>query len=174
MEPEPTHVRSAVPDDAPSIAQIHVVTWQAAYRGIVPDDYLDGLSIAARETRWRDIIAKPESDVLVAERLARIVGWAAFGPSRDEGAGPEVGEVYALYVLPECWASGVGSALWQETRMRLVGQGYLRATLWVLAENRRAIRFYLAAGFRPRAGAEALEDIGGQHLLEACYEIALG
>jgi hypothetical protein len=40
-----TAVRPATPDDADAIASVHVRSWQAAYRGIVPDAMLDALSI---------------------------------------------------------------------------------------------------------------------------------
>jgi hypothetical protein len=39
-------IRLATPDDAWPIAAVDVAGWQAAYRGLMPDDYQDGLSIA--------------------------------------------------------------------------------------------------------------------------------
>ena len=34
--------------DAPAMGRLHVRAWQAAYRGHMPDDYLDGLRAAER------------------------------------------------------------------------------------------------------------------------------
>ena len=51
-----TSVRAATPADAAAIAGVHVRSWQAAYRGIVPDEVLDGLSLPDREQRWRSIL----------------------------------------------------------------------------------------------------------------------
>ena len=36
-------VRPARPDDAPGVASVHVRSWQVGYRGLLAQDYLDGL-----------------------------------------------------------------------------------------------------------------------------------
>ena len=36
-------LRPAEPDDAMEVARVHVRSWQAGYRGLLPDAYLDGL-----------------------------------------------------------------------------------------------------------------------------------
>ncbi len=41
-------VRKAGAGDAAAIAVVHVLSWQAAYEGLVPQDYLDGLDPARR------------------------------------------------------------------------------------------------------------------------------
>ena len=42
-------IRAATISDAYSIAEVQVAGWQAAYRGIMPDSVLDGLSVPKRE-----------------------------------------------------------------------------------------------------------------------------
>ena len=54
----------------------------------------------------------------------------------------------------------------------LADLGYSRATLWVLAANARAIRFYERAGFTLDANSETIIDIGGQSFPEVRYEVA--
>ena len=76
--------RNAHSDDVRGIAEVHVRSWQAAYRGQVPDSYLEGLSVAKRELMWTEILKDQMRGVLVAEDEARIVGFASFGPVRDE------------------------------------------------------------------------------------------
>lgn len=63
-------VRPARITDADGIAEVHVRSWQAAYRGLMPQEVLDGLSVAQRAEGWRRILGDPESDsrTLVAER----------------------------------------------------------------------------------------------------------
>jgi hypothetical protein len=51
-------VRRARVGDERAIADVHVRTWQAAYRGQVPDAFLDGLSIERRTQAWSQIIAQ--------------------------------------------------------------------------------------------------------------------
>lgn len=63
-------VRPATPRDVTAIATIHVETWQVAYRGQVPDEYFERLSVDGRISAWRDILAAtawPSTGVFVAE-----------------------------------------------------------------------------------------------------------
>jgi RimJ/RimL family protein N-acetyltransferase len=50
-------------------------------------------------------------------------------------------------------------------------EGYPRITLWVLAENARARRFYERCGFRLSGATHVLHGLGG--VPEVCYEQAL-
>ncbi|UWF78747.1 hypothetical protein JRG78_11030 [Microbacterium sp. EF45047] len=77
-------VRQAVRGDAPGIAVVHVRAWQEAYRGLMPQDVLDGLSVEQRENGWDAILRdpRPNSLTLVAERDGSIVGWASIGAAR--------------------------------------------------------------------------------------------
>jgi RimJ/RimL family protein N-acetyltransferase len=150
--PETTAVaiRDATPADAREIAEVHVRSWQSAYRGELPDDYLDGLSIGEREAQWVERLAEPQPDggTLVAEEDGRLIGFAGFGPTRDEDAPTATGEVYAIYLLPEWFGRGVGRELFARANDGLSELGYARATLWVLATNERSRRFYERAGWR--------------------------
>lgn len=106
-----TSVRQACHEDAWAIADLHVRTWRAAYRGLIPDDYLDSLSIEGRRQGWVETLRGDTTTVLVAEGSGLLEGFVAFGASREGDTGGRVGEVYALYVQPGAWRSGAGSAL---------------------------------------------------------------
>ena len=58
----PPRIREAVPGDARSIAEIHVRAWQAAYRGQLTDDYLDGLSVEDRLEQHRQSLEAPPAE----------------------------------------------------------------------------------------------------------------
>jgi hypothetical protein len=53
-------VRAAAHGDERGIAQVHVRTWQTAYKGQIPDEFLDGLSVQHRTEAWRQTIAESE------------------------------------------------------------------------------------------------------------------
>jgi ribosomal protein S18 acetylase RimI-like enzyme len=167
-------IRPAIAADARSVATVHVQSWQGAYRGMLPDAYLESLSVEARESVWGGVIEKGSPELWVAEFDSQVVGWSAFGTSRDPDARPRTGELEALYVLPQFWKTGTGRELWLITRRRLIERGFATATLWVLADNQRAIQFYLAAGFAPDAASERQIDRAGRVLREIRYATDLG
>lgn len=160
-------IRFAKPDDAGAIATIHVAAWKAAYRGIVPDEFLDSLSIEQRSDAWRRILLDgPPENVLVAQATDTIVGWISAATSRDPDAGPSTGEIWAVYMAPAHWRTGIGRVLCQQAERSLVEQGSNEVTLWVLKDNRFAQQFYGSMGFIAdpqcektivRAGAEIQE-----------------
>ncbi|MDP3823746.1 MAG: GNAT family N-acetyltransferase [Burkholderiales bacterium] len=158
--------------DARRVAQVHVQAWRAAYVGIVPDAYLASLSVDKRETMWREAIEKQLPELLLARVDSDVAGWVAFDASRDKDAAPGSGEIWALYVDPAHWAGGIGRALLQRARARLNERGFGRVSLWVLAENTRALRFYGAAGFTLDAGSGLQFELGGRKVQELRYALA--
>jgi ribosomal protein S18 acetylase RimI-like enzyme len=162
-------IRPAASSDARDVARVHVDTWRAAYRGLVPEEYLQSLSEDTREQMWRETIARGTPELWVAAIESRIVGWTAFGPCRDPGAEAATGELWAIYVEPLYWMQGIGRELWLVTRRRLMERGYSSATLRVLSGNAKAIRFYCVAGFAPDPESEKEISIGGVSLREIRY-----
>ena len=142
-------VRDATPDDARAIAEVHVASWRWAYRGDLPQEFLEGLSIEDREQMWVSWFADPEAEglVLVAADARGVVGFGHGGPSRDDDTHDGVGEVKAIYLLPDATRSGTGTALLETITMRLRAEGFGRLTLWVLASNDRARGFYEHRGW---------------------------
>jgi GNAT superfamily N-acetyltransferase len=142
-------IRRARPEDARPVAEVHVASWQHAYRGLLPDDYLERLSVDHREAMWREAFADPDqaSGAFVAEIDGRIVGFASFGPSRDEEIPERTGEVPAIYLDPAVLGTGVGRELFEAATIALRDAGFARATLWVLEANALARRFYEKAGW---------------------------
>jgi len=139
-------IRPAVSGDERAIAEVHVRTWQGAYRHVFPAEQLDAMSVERRVEVWAEILADAELGVFVAEREGNVVGFSSVGASRDVGG---EGELYGIYVLPAEWGSGAGGALMEAALDALRGYGYERATLWVLDDNPRARAFYEKHGWRP-------------------------
>ncbi|KQR37529.1 GNAT family N-acetyltransferase [Microbacterium sp. Leaf159] len=160
-------IRDGVIDDADQIAGVHVRSWQAAYRGLIDQEALDGLSISDRAEGWRRIFVNPlptSLGILVAERDGEIVGWASFGSGREEeGAGD--GEVYGIYADPAEWSTGVGRALLDAAEQRILSAGHMRAYLWVLDGNERADAFYARRDWEAD-GASKVEERPGLSLRE--------
>ena len=159
------NVRAAQPQDAVLISETHVLGWQGGYRGLLPQDYLDGMQAGGqRLERWTRTLASLDwsrGGVLVAEQDGSLAGFASFGATRDEDEDPaRVGEVYAIYLAPVAWGQGLGRSLMSAALEHLAAAGYGEATLWVLDTNARARRFYAAAGFSTDGGDKTDESYG--------------
>jgi ribosomal protein S18 acetylase RimI-like enzyme len=169
-------VRVARAADADVIGEIHVVSWQSAYAGQIPDDYLNGLSIADRRRRWRTRLQRPTGNghVLVVEAEHQVTGFSLAGPSRDDDATADTAELYAIYVHPEHQGRGEGRALHDRAITMLRAEGYRLATLWVLTTNERARGFYERMGWHAD-GATKTETLGDTdvNIHETRYERTL-
>ena len=119
---------------------VHCTSWKEAYRGIVSDRYLDSMTVEATTTRARQF----PDNTLVAKDKEKVVGFAVYGPSRDEDL-KNAGEVVAIYVLSAHYGRKIGYRLMNEAFSRL--KEYDTVFLWVLEKNERAIRFYHKYGF---------------------------
>src|SRR5205823_3380191 len=133
-------IRLATGADAAEVAAIQVRAWRAAYAGLMPQGYLDSLSVPDRTERWRAWIDAPPDGVRIwlAEEEGRAVGFSSTGPSRDPEAEPGSGEVYAIYLEPSLVGTGRGRELFAHAVDGLRARGYDRAELWVLPGNDRA------------------------------------
>ena len=134
-------------DDAAAIARVQVAGWRDTYRGIVPQEFLDSISVGDwTERRFRELVSSMAGACShVAEVENEIVGWAYSGPNRDQDS-TYTGELYAIYLLPECQRRGIGLALTVSAAKSLIESGMSSMLLWVLAENWPARRFYEALG----------------------------
>ena len=164
------HIRRAKPLDARGIAEVHVGAWKTAYRGLLPQPVLEGLSVQDAEARWRERLAEAWSELLVLTEDEGIAGYVGYGPTRDETLDPKkVGEVYVLYVAPLAWRKGYGSALLREAMDSLRKEGSREVVVWVLYNNQQAIAFYEAAGFVADGARRVKERADGTQMVIARY-----
>jgi GNAT superfamily N-acetyltransferase len=152
-------LRLATPRDAPEIVDLQIAAWRAAFVPLLPLDF----QIPPRE---QFLImgerAQGEAGVerTVAELDGRLAGFCTHGPSRDAGAPPEVGELRAIFVHPDRWRAGVGTALVDNALDSLRRAGFSEVIVWSFRDNAPANRFYERHGFRPDGAAETRELFG--------------
>ncbi|WP_018972105.1 GNAT family N-acetyltransferase [Rudaea cellulosilytica] len=140
-------LRPAEPDDAMEVARVHVRAWQAGYRGLLAQDYLDGLRAEDRARRYDFANPDPRRPAtLVALDGGAVCAFTTTMPAGDTDM-PECGELCALYVDPDYWGRGIGTVLVRAARARLRDQGFREAVLWLLTGNARGERFYRADGW---------------------------
>jgi len=160
-------IREAIPTDAEVIAKVLVETWQDAYLGLIPDDYLANLSISERTKVWKKNLTKKEDNTLTLIGCVenKVLAWASFGHSRDDDSDNKRGELWGIYVHPTAQGKKLGSMLMFEGIAFLKKKGYSSATLWVLTTNKKTRKYYEAKGWKiegkvkiaPRKGFELHE-----------------
>jgi ribosomal protein S18 acetylase RimI-like enzyme len=174
-------VRRATPEDATALAQIHVAAWQAAYRGVMADAFLDGLDVRQWAERWRQTLAgtrgpehTPETVLVVELDGGPPLGFAMTGPERQPSPHSETrGELWAINIAPDAWGQGLGRLLLREAERALADAGHGEAVLWVVAANGRARRLYERAGWHAD-GAEKRDTRLGFDIHEVRYARGLG
>ncbi|MFF9496443.1 GNAT family N-acetyltransferase [Streptomyces flaveolus] len=157
--------------DCDRVSEIRIRGWQSAYRGLMPQSYLDGLSVTEDAERRRALFTRAPAGLvnLVAEDDAGdVVGWACHGPYREGELRTADAELYAIYVDTGRFGSGVGQALLRESAGRCAAAGHPRMLLWVLEGNARARHFYERAGFHADGAVES-SDVDGVAVPEVRY-----
>ncbi|WP_084243656.1 GNAT family N-acetyltransferase [Planomicrobium okeanokoites] len=158
-------IRKAKLADAKGIAHVHVDSWLATYRGIVPDTYLDQISYGAREELWNDNL-KAENNFVAENDEGHIIGFADGGKERTGKYEKLQGELYSIYILPEYQGKGLGRSLMKRVVEHLGDSGYNSMLVWVLEENP-------SRGFYEKMGGKKVDrktlTISGKVLNEIAY-----
>lgn len=140
-------IRKATIMDSEVISRIHASSWKAAYKGIVPQRYLDELKYDFWENAFQNWLINNLVTAQLIYENETPVGCIAYGKSRDEKL-PEWGEIVSIYVLPEYCRKGYGQRLIKLAINELDTMGFQNCYLWVLKDNLIARKFYERNGFR--------------------------
>ncbi|MGQ0671657.1 MAG: GNAT family N-acetyltransferase [Hyphomicrobium sp.] len=140
------------------------MSWQQAYRGIIPQLHLDSL-IRRRSPEWWRSTIRSGDDVVVIEVAGVVAGYATLGAARRRGS--QAGEIYELYLLPDHQGLGFGEILFEACRGILDQRRLKGLVVWVLSENTIASDFYWRRGGRPIA--RSVERIGPAKLEKIAF-----
>lgn len=155
-------IRPILPTDDPmAVSRVYEESWKTAYRGILPDAYLDGIPSG----QWAN--DRPSFCTLLLLDGSDVVGVSTVCPSRFPDW-PDWGEVVSLYLRPAYMDKGHGGPLLEAAVDTLRQQGFDRVFLWVLEENARARHFYEKHGFTC-SGSAREDEIGGKPVREMQY-----
>lgn len=150
-------IRKAEPRDAEAIAEVHHEAWRGAYAGIIPHRALNGMISRRGRDWWANAIRRAAS-VLVIEVGGKVAGYATIGRNRAREL-PQQGEIYELYLRPECQGIGLGSRLFTAARQKLAAHGLKGLVVWALEDNTGALSFYSGIGGRDIAeGVEVFDQ----------------
>ncbi|MBN2878202.1 MAG: GNAT family N-acetyltransferase [Clostridia bacterium] len=141
---------------AHELAQVHISSWQAAYKGLIPQSFLDSLSIEKRASRYRFGSELDEGCFFFAvKHESRIIG-LIFLKGCEDCPIKALGEISAIYLAPDSWSMGYGGQMIAFSQDYLAKLGYKKAVIWVLEDNIRARRFYEKHGFKYDGGRKII------------------
>ena len=140
-------IRSANNQDTNQIAEVHVRTWQVAYKNQIPNEILENLSIKSRLNIWENIINDTTQKTFVYVLNNKVIGFCNIGKYRESKNKKLEGEIRAIYLLSEYWSRGFGGKLLSESLEYFNANGFEVVYLWVLKTNDRVINFYKKFGF---------------------------
>ena len=158
-------IRAAEIDDAPAIARVHVDTWRSAYGGVIPQNYLDSMTVQNRTYVWVRLLERKGAGhtTLVSEdHDRRIIGFVSAGALRHRDERYQ-GEISSLYVLRSHQGSNHGRRLFLAASNRLALNGLKGLFVWVLADG-PGKGFYAALG--GEQVAETVRDFAGTPVKE--------
>ena len=157
------------------VAAIHVASWRAAYRGVIPVEILAGLSVEERRSVWERWIEAPGSELWAAFLGTRMQGFARLQPApASEALPPDFGEVTHLYLDPVAYGTGVGRPLFRRVVASAREVPFAGLSLWVLEENPRARRFYEREGFEADGARQTRPEWLGEGVYEVRYRLPFG
>lgn len=164
-------------DDARGVASVHAASWRGAYEGIVAAAALREVAAAPDDEevrRWVARLRENEDGILVAvDDEGAVRGFADVRWVEAETkafVAADAAELKAIYVAPDCWGRGVGTALLDAAIDRLP-DAVEALSLAVLAANEAGKGFYESRGF-VRTGASEY-DIAGESYPVDVYSLGL-
>jgi GNAT superfamily N-acetyltransferase len=161
-------IRLAMPTDAAAIAEVRVSAWRTTYRGMIPDAYLDAMTIEDSAALWGKVLAAAPNttSTFVAERDGRVVGFAS-GMMKPEAKLGFDAELTGIYVVREAQRAGLGKRLVAAVAAAQRSHGATGMIVWVIAGNKGARAFY--EGLRGELVVEQPFTWDGMDLVEAGY-----
>ena len=162
-QPEPIWAANIA--DATTIAVLQVEAWRWAYRGQMPDPYLERLSVTTRANMWVGALMFPGVGLLAIGPRDAPHAFVGFGPPQDPEPRPGEGEIYALYQRRESVGSGRARRLVSAVVDHYGAQGAKALIVCALKSNPTAHGFYQSQGF-VRDGERSSFDADGFPLEE--------
>lgn len=141
-------IRYADINDSKTLGKIHSKSWKVAYKGIVPNEILENITVEKRQKYFEKALSNGWEEDAIIFKDNEAVGLICIGKCRDTDKANNYGEIWGIYLLPEYWNIGIGSELINWGLTELKKRNYDKVTLWVLEENINARNFYEKVGFK--------------------------
>ena len=136
-------IRLANQSDIQQIAELYVESWNRTYQGLIPQSYLNNLTVGSLCKRWGDYIKEPKQGIFVAVNHKKVLGFGAFKPYHRID---DCIYVDSLHVNKSFQGKGIGSAIINKIYEVGKEQSYGKMSICIVKGNDRARELYVKLG----------------------------
>lgn len=156
-------IENVTAETAYNASCIYALSWKYAYKGIVPQKYLDDIRLDS----WVNRLNNPYYENYIMNDNGIYVAASSISLPRDKDM-YGWGEIDSIYVHPNYYRKKYGKLLFEFVTSQLKEQAFENIYLWTLEDNKNARSFYDAMGLLP-SGDKKTVNIGGKNLDEIRY-----
>lgn len=161
--------------DVRAITRINALAWREAYADLLPDDVIAQLGADPSDEQLREMADRLEHELdgihlAESDGAARGYSYVRWGEETKDFVGENGAGLKEIYVEPEYWGEGIGTAL-LERGLDALPEDVERVRLEMLEGNETGHRFYAARGFA-RTGSSEFE-IAGEAYPTTIYTLEL-
>ncbi len=138
--------RLAKPSDAPDMAEVHMRSWEVAYKDIIPAEYILEKN-ATRPALYERVITEENTNSYVIQQDGETVGIMRIAQPQDGDVSNNFYELHYIYLHPDYFRMGIGTQAMNFAFDIARSLGKTVMTVWVFAENENSISFYAKCGF---------------------------
>jgi L-amino acid N-acyltransferase YncA len=149
-------IRPAVPADAPDMAEVHMRSWEVAYKDIIPAEYIREKN-ATRPAMWQNSLAEGKYPHMVIQKNGKTVGNMCVAPPQDDDVDENVYELHGIYLHPDYYRQKIGTQAMEFAYDIARNLGKTVMTVWVFADTTNSIKFYEKCGFIPDGKTKILD-----------------
>jgi len=148
--------RLATPKDAYDMAEIHIRSWEIAYKEIIPKDFITEKN-STRHSLYKLVITNENRNSYIIEFNGNVVGIMKVALPQDEDVTNNTYELHYIYLHPNYFRMGIGTQAMEFAYTIARGLNKTIMTVWVLSENINSIKFYEKCGFTPDGKTKNME-----------------
>lgn len=137
------NIREANAEDIEPIASLYVMNWKKTYVGLLPDNFLNGLTVNEGIKKWQEYLNKEKHRIFVAYENEKILGFSA---CKEDEELKNCLYLYSLHVSETSRGKGVGTKLINTVGSYAYIKGYEHMSICIVKGNDNAKRIYEKMG----------------------------
>lgn len=137
------NIREANAEDIEPIASLYVMNWKKTYVGLLPDNFLNGLTVNEGIKKWQEYLNKEKHRIFVAYENEKILGFSA---CKEDEELKNCLYLDSLHVSETSRGKGVGTKLINTVGSYAYIKGYEHMSICIVKGNDNTKRIYEKMG----------------------------